>query len=44
MSALDLLWNLPTTNVQTPHFLKTQFPNTPIAHSYTAQTILSVPG
>ena len=44
MSALDLLWNLPTTDVQTPHFLKTQFPNTPIAHSYTAQTILSVPG
>ena len=34
-SALDLLWNLPTTDVQTPHFLRTQFPNAPIAHTPT---------
>ena len=35
MSALDLLWNLPTTDAQTPHFLRTQFPNAPTAHTPT---------
>lgn len=44
ISAPDLLWNLPPTDLQTLYSLRTQSPNTARAHSFTAQTILSVPG